>query len=127
MASTRERNGRFTGLYRDAQGKQRSAGTFASEREALRAAGHAEAVANPPKTIEVDPARKRGKATVAAYAPRWIDGQLLEKTSRETYGRTADRIIRHLGAMAREDVGPDDICLMCLPGATAVEPIGRLI
>jgi integrase len=112
MASTRERNGRFIGLYRDASGKQKSAGTFGTDKEALKAAEYAEAAANPPKPsadVEVYPSQRRGKVTVAGYAPKWLDEQLLEKTSRETYGRTADRIISHIGAMAREDVGPDDI------------------
>jgi hypothetical protein len=49
MASTRERNGRYTGLYRDSVGKQKSAGTFDTDKEALKAAEYAEAVANPPK------------------------------------------------------------------------------
>jgi hypothetical protein len=53
MASTRERNGRFTGLYRAASGKQRSAGTFDSETEALKAAGYEEALAHPPKYVAV--------------------------------------------------------------------------
>ena len=48
MASVRKRGSRYSGLYRDATGKQKSAGTFATEREALKAAEHAEAVANPP-------------------------------------------------------------------------------
>jgi hypothetical protein len=48
MASVRERNGRFTGLYRDAAGKQRSAGAFDSETEALKAAEYEEALAHPP-------------------------------------------------------------------------------
>jgi hypothetical protein len=38
MASVRERNGRFTGLYDDASGKQKSAGTFVTEKEARQAA-----------------------------------------------------------------------------------------
>jgi integrase len=54
--------------------------------------------------------QKRGKITVAAYAPEWLENQdLLESTSRETYARTADRIVRHLGGMACEDVTPDDV------------------
>ncbi len=109
MASTRERNGRYTGLYRDAQGRQRSAGSFGDEKAALKAAEYAEAVANPPKPVEVYPAQKRGRITVAAHAPKWLENQVLEETSRETYRRTADRIIRYLGGMAREDVTPDDV------------------
>lgn len=109
MASTRERNRRFTGLYRDSAGKQKSAGTFGTEKEALRAAEYAEALENPPKSVAVYPTQKRGKVTVAAYARTWLDNQVLEETSRETYRRTADRIIRYLGGMAREDVTPDDV------------------
>lgn len=44
MASTREREGKFTGLYRDRAGHQRSAGTYTTKREALKAARHAEAL-----------------------------------------------------------------------------------
>jgi integrase len=109
MASTRERNGRFTGIYRDNAGKQKSAGTFATEREAIKAAQHAEAVANPPVPAEVHATQKRGKATVAAHAPRWLAKQIIEETSRETYRRTSARIVAHLGGMAVDDVGPDDI------------------
>ncbi len=50
MASTRERNGRCTGLYRDASNKQKSAGNFDSETEALKAAEYREALAHPPST-----------------------------------------------------------------------------
>lgn len=110
MASARKRNGRWTALYRDASGKQKSAGTFGSETEALARAQVAELDARPPRAVEVHPVQKRGKVTVAAYAPEWLENQdLLESTSRETYGRTADRIVRHLGGMAREDVTPDDV------------------
>ena len=41
MASARLRNNRWAALFRDAQGKQKSAGTFATEKEALKAAEHA--------------------------------------------------------------------------------------
>ena len=90
MASTRERNGRYTGLYRDSAGKQKSAGTFGTERQALKAAEYAEALENPPKPVEIYPAQKRGKVTVSAYARTWLENQVLEETSRETYRRTAE-------------------------------------
>jgi integrase len=109
MASARERNGRFAGLFRDASGKQRSAGTFDDERSALKAAEHAEAVANPPTPAQVHATVKRGAVTVAGHVPGWLADQLIEETSRETYRRTAARIVTHIGGMARDDVGPDDI------------------
>ncbi|MGH3192616.1 MAG: tyrosine-type recombinase/integrase [Streptosporangiaceae bacterium] len=106
MASTRTRHGRTTGLYRDAQGRQRSAGTFNSEREALTAARHREALANPFPQVTLHRAEKRGRPTVAGYAPKWLDGHRLEETSRETYGSLANRIIGELGDVALADLDP---------------------
>jgi hypothetical protein len=59
MASARQRGQRWAGLYRDADGRQRSAGTFGTEKEALKAA---EAQRG---------ASKRGKVTVAGHVPGW--------------------------------------------------------
>lgn len=63
-ASARLRGKRWTGLYRDAKGKQRSAGTFDTEREAIRAGEDAEDVLRPP--VEAMPGtsgvrRRRGE------------------------------------------------------------------
>jgi hypothetical protein len=69
MASTRSRNDRIIALYRDAQGRQKSAGTYDTKAEALKAAKHAEALANPPETTMIYPSEKRGKATIAGYGP----------------------------------------------------------
>ena len=110
MASTRERNGRFIGLYRDAQGKQRSAGTYGTPEEALVRAVVAERDASPPATIEAYATSKRGLVTVAGYAPGWLDGQaLLEANSVEIARSALKRIMPHLGGMARDDVTPDDV------------------
>src|SRR5580693_9031187 len=70
MASTRTRNGRIIGLYRDAQGRQKSAGTWPTQAEALKAAKHAEALANPPETTMVYASEKRGHRTVAPVTCR---------------------------------------------------------
>ncbi len=62
MASTRERDGRFIGLYRDPAGRQRSAGTFPTKTKALDAA----------KALEVDIARgdyvTRSAVSLAEFA-----------------------------------------------------------
>jgi hypothetical protein len=55
LASARQWGQKFTGLYRDAQGRQKSAGSFNTKQEALKAVEHAEAVANPPKPVAVFP------------------------------------------------------------------------
>jgi integrase len=109
MASARRRGQKWTGLYRDASGAQRSAGTYDTEDEALARARVAEIDANPPEAEDAHPAARRGKVTVAGYAPGWLDNQILEDTSRATYGAAIKRIVRYLGAKTREDVEPDDV------------------
>jgi integrase len=110
MASARKRGGRWTGLYRDADGKQKSAGSYDSETEALARAQVAELDARPPKPVEVQPAEIRGKATVAGYAPGWLEAQaLLEANSVEIARSALKRITPHLGGKVREDVTPDDV------------------
>ncbi len=56
------------GLLADPDGSQRTKG-FPAEAEALKAAKHAEALANPLEPVPVHPSHKRGRITVAAYAP----------------------------------------------------------
>jgi integrase len=109
MASTRARKGRYIGLYRDAEGKQKSAGTFDSEDEALARARVAELDANPPRPIEAHQRTRRGKVTVAGYADGWLASQALEETSRESYANAVRRIVGHLGGTPRDEVTPDDV------------------
>jgi integrase len=110
MASARLRGKRWTGLYRNASGAQRSAGSFDTEEEALARAQVAELDANLPDAVEVYPAVKRGRETVAGYAPAWLEGQeLLEANSVEIARSALKRITPHLGSKAREDITPDDV------------------
>ncbi|HUN30394.1 MAG TPA: site-specific integrase [Trebonia sp.] len=110
MASARKRGDRWTGLYRDADGKQKSAGSFNTEDEALARARVAELDARPPDPVEIHPSQVRGKVTVAAYAPGWLEGQaLLEANSVEIARSALKRIMPHLGGKAREEVTPDDV------------------
>lgn len=112
MASTRERNGRFTGLYRDRQGRQRSAGTFPRKSQALKAARAAEALEaqgrdarmalREPETVY--PISRNGSITVAGYLPQWLSGHRLEATSRESYGAMAKHVERGLGTVPLRDL-----------------------
>jgi hypothetical protein len=113
MASARLRGHTWTGYWRE-DGKQKTLGGFPTEKSALDHALLSEALARPRRAVEVHPVQKRGKITVAAYAPEWLETQILEETSHETYQRTADRIIKHPGGMAREDVTPDDVRRMLM-------------
>lgn len=85
MASTRCRNGKWTALYRDRAGDQKSAGTYGTEKlaqakanaaEALEASGqNAKLVLNGPELL-LAPAR-RGHVTIAGYGPEWLAGHRL--------------------------------------------------
>jgi hypothetical protein len=55
MASARKRGSKFTGLFRDADGKQQSAGSFGTYDEALARAQVTELDARPPKAVDVHP------------------------------------------------------------------------
>src|SRR5580693_470850 len=109
MASTRERGGRFVGLYRNAHGKQRSAGTYDTETEALARAVVAEHDANPPGTELVYLTEKRGKPTIAAYGPVALAGAKLEATSRETYTYLLKHVVAELGMKTLEELTPADV------------------
>ncbi|HEX3960815.1 MAG TPA: hypothetical protein VHZ03_30045 [Trebonia sp.] len=100
---------RWTGLYRDASGAQRSAGTFDTEEEALARATVADLEASPPEPVEAQPVEKRGRITVAAYAPKWLDGLLVEHNTRLAYGLSVKHIVKCMGGLAVADVEPDDI------------------
>jgi integrase len=107
MASARKRGQTWTGYWRE-DGKQKTQGGFSTERAALDHATLAEALAKP-RPVE-QPAQKRGKVTVAGYAPGWLDGQeLLEANSVQIAKSALKRIMPHLGTKVREDVTPDDV------------------
>jgi integrase len=110
MASTRQRGQKFTGLYRDAQGRQKSAGSFNTEREALKAAEHAEAVANPPEHVAAFPVAVKGKPTFAAYGRKAIAGATIEPTTRNSYNVMFGKHVEPaLGGMIMADLSPADI------------------
>jgi hypothetical protein len=78
------RNGkpRYTAVYLDLRGSERSAGTFASERAADRAWQNAEAELRQGRIG--DPAR--GRQTFRKYVEeQWLPNHVLEPTTREKY------------------------------------------
>ena len=109
MASARLRGKRWTGLYRDASGAQRSAGSFDTEGEALARAQVAELDANPPMAVEARPVEKRGRATVAGYAWKWLDGLSLEPNTRDTYTNSVKHIVKRIGGLVVAEVQTADI------------------
>jgi integrase len=105
MASARQRDGRWTGLYRDHEGHQRSAGTYGTKSAALKAARASEAIeaaGADARRVLREPemlysSEKKGKPTVAGYAPQWLSGHRLEPTSRATYQAQLKHIVSGLG------------------------------
>lgn len=110
MASTRRRGERFTGLYRDATGAQKSAGTYDTEDEALARAKVKELDARPPKPVEVHASSVRGRITVAGYAPGWLERRVsLEPNTRDTYESSVKHIVRTLGGTPVQDATTEDV------------------
>jgi integrase len=112
MASARQRDGRWTGLYRDQQGRQRSAGTYGTKTSALRAARASEAVEATGRDAHqvldgpelLHRAEKKGKLTVAGYAPQWLAGHRLEPTSRACYAAMLKHVVKGLGDVTLADL-----------------------
>ncbi len=110
MASARKRGKAWMGLYRDADGRQRSAGSHPTEKAAMKAARLAEAGVMPVKTVEVYQKTVRGKANVASYAYEWLALHALSAHARYVYEQMLrTHIIPALGGRVLADVTADDI------------------
>jgi hypothetical protein len=98
------------GLYRDAEGRQRSAGSFATKKEALKAATQAENGVEPVKVEAVMPSKIRGKVTVASYASKWLPNHPLSPNARYVYEQMIRKhIVPALGGRVLADVTAADI------------------
>lgn len=117
MASTRARGKKYMALYRDRQGRQCSAGSYSTKREALRAGQEAEALerrgfdghgARPPLEARSETTH-RGKITVYAYAERWLPTHRLSATGRASYKQWLKHVNRELGGRAVTELTPADV------------------
>ena len=92
MGSTRERIGsdgsvRYTALYRDLKGRQRSAGTFTTQRQADRAWPRAESKVAQGQLGEP----VRGRQTFRDYVEKtWLPNHEIEATTRQSYGNSRE-------------------------------------
>jgi integrase len=110
MASVRMRGKTWMGLYRDADGCQRSAGSHPTEKAALKAARLAEAGVMPVKTVEVYSKTVCGKITVAKYAAEWLPNHPIAPHTAYVYEQVMRKhIIPALGARALADITAADI------------------
>ena len=111
MASARKRGKTWMGLYRDADGRQRSAGSHPTEKAAMKAARLAKARVMPGKPEVVYRNTVRGKATVASYAYEWLALHALSALMRGTCTSrySGSHIIPALGGRVLADVTAADI------------------
>lgn len=101
---------RRLGQYRDGEGKQKSAGTFGTKREALKAARLGEAGHAPAKTQYPVAVKVRGKLTVAGCSDEWLPNHPLSPHAREVCTQVIRKhVIAALGARALADVTAADI------------------
>lgn len=113
MASARLRGKKFMALYRDAEGRQKSAGTYETKKAALSAATLAEAGMVPVKAQSVYSDRKRGKLTVAGYAPGWLANHPMAPHTAYVYDQMLRcHILPALGGRVLADVTAADIRAM---------------
>lgn len=105
MASARERNGRWIGLYRDTAGKQKSAGTYDTKKIAL---AHAAAVeAGIPATV-VEVSREVKSGTVREYAETWLESHGIQAPTRQGYrGMLRKHVLPVIGDRALSRVTPE--------------------
>jgi integrase len=109
---SRERPGkggktRYAAIYRDIKGHQRSAGTFATERQADKAWQRAEAVIGLGRVS--DPSR--GRQTFRHYVEEtWLPNHEIEATTRQGYTYTLYRhIMPEFGPMRMIDIMPEQV------------------
>ena len=98
---------RHTGYYRDPAGRTRSAGTFASERAALKAARRAEGKVEDGSWID----RTAGRVTFADYVEHvWWPSRHLEVSTRAGYRSYLDKhFLPYFGTMAMAEILPSTV------------------
>jgi site-specific recombinase XerD len=95
---------RYAAMYHDARGLRRSAGTFATKREADRAWAAAEADA----LLGHGRDPRRGRITFNAYVTgSWLPNHQLEHTTRQRYSYQIGKyLVPEFGAMRMSDIAP---------------------
>jgi len=112
MGSVRERVDRdgklrFVALYRDLRGRQRSAGTFPTAKQADKAWQRAEALVESGRLGDL----RRGRQTFAHYVHQtWLPAHQIEDSTRERYTYMIRKhLIPEFGAMRMIDILPEHV------------------
>ena len=97
----------YYAVYRDLHGRERSAGSFTSKREANQAWQDAESDLRAGKRIG-DP--KRGRQRFRDYVAEWFPDHAIELTTRESYGYLLELyILEEFGGMRMREIMPAHI------------------
>src|ERR1039457_2953428 len=112
VGSTRERIGsdgsvRYTALYRDLKGRQRSAGSFTTQRQADRAWQRAESRVAQGQLGEPG----RGRQTFRDYVEKtWLPNHEIEASTRQSYTYVLrHRVLPEFGSMRMIDILPEHV------------------
>ncbi len=112
MGSTRARVGqdgsiRYLALYRDLRGRQRSAGTFPTERQADKAWQRAEALVESGRLGDL----RRGRQSFKHYVEQtWLPAHQIETSTRERYTYMIGKhLMPEFGPMRMIDIMPEHI------------------
>ncbi|MEU0515839.1 tyrosine-type recombinase/integrase [Amycolatopsis sp. NPDC006125] len=102
MAWTRQlSSGKYQGCYRDALGREQSAGTFTQRPKALREASRLESEQREPGAVDVE----GGKITWGAWFELWHESRNLSYATDDCYRSTADNhITPHWGKVPLKDI-----------------------
>jgi site-specific recombinase XerC len=116
MASVRERKGphgtRFVALYRDDEGRQRSAGSFSTRKAAEKAGARAELVGRETKAriLYRTEDTKSSRLTLFGYQGLWLSGHRMEATTRQSYAWALDRyLIPRFGQVVLSKITSADV------------------
>ena len=98
---------RYTGMFKDVRGRWRSAGTYASERQALSEAQRAELAVEAGRIG--DP--QRGKQSFAEYVEKhWLPNHMMELTTRQNYTYLLERyVLPEFGLMRIAQIMPGTV------------------
>jgi integrase len=107
MRCRKDGSPRYTAYYWDVRGRERSAGTFATRREAVRAWRRMEGRSREGRFVDV----RGGRQTFARYVlGTWLPSHQMEANTRQGYTLTIERhLLGEFGAMRMNEILPSHV------------------
>lgn len=103
----RDGQARFTAYFWDVRGRERSAGTFGSRREAVRAWRRAEAESSKGRGVDL----RRGRQSFARYVlATWLPNHQMEANTRQSYTGVIERyLLPEFGPLRMVEILPSHV------------------